>query len=59
MPVNVMLSQLTSTEITELRAYHELLREDSQRKQGDDEMPQQTQAEVEATAKILLSKPHK
>jgi hypothetical protein len=36
MPVRVMLSQLTSAEITELRAYHELLREESQPKQDDD-----------------------
>jgi hypothetical protein len=57
MPVRVMLSQITSADLTELRAYHELLREESRPKQ--DEMPAQTLAEVEATARELLSRPNK
>lgn len=57
MPPRVMLSQVTSADLIELRAYHELLREDAQPKQRADEMPQQTLAEVEATARALLTKP--
>jgi hypothetical protein len=55
----VLLGQLTSAEITELRAYHELLREESQPKRDralGDAMEVQTPAEVEATARELLSR---
>lgn len=58
MPVRVMLGQLTSSEITELRAYHEILREprDEEGLQPLDDQPTRTPAEVEAHIKKLMTR---